>query len=63
MADDINRRTNARPLKNSIAGTGPGIPDDALAPGEELPTPPSKEEAAEIARKLGAKAPADEKSE
>ncbi|MEA3001361.1 MAG: hypothetical protein QOH81_149 [Sphingomonadales bacterium] len=37
----------------SIAGTGPGIPDEALAPGEELPEPPSEEEVARIERALG----------
>ncbi len=49
--------TNARPLNDTIAGTGPGIPDDALAPGEDLPNPPSDEEVAAIARKLGAPVP------
>lgn len=48
--------TNARPLNDTIAGTGPGIPDDALAPGQELPEPPTDEEVARIARKLGAEA-------
>ena len=38
-----------------MAGTGPGIPDDALAPGEdELPTPPSDEEVERIAKVLHA---------
>ena len=47
--------TNARPLDETIAGTGPGIPDDALVPGEEaLPEPPSDEEVQRIAKKLGA---------
>jgi len=46
--------TNARPLNDTIAGTGPGIPDEALAPGEELPEPPSDEEVERIARLLGA---------
>lgn len=45
--------TNARPLKDTIAGTGPGIPDDALTPGQELPGPPADEEVERIARKLG----------
>ena len=35
------------------AGTGPGIPDDALLPGEELPEAPSDEEVERIAKKLG----------
>ena len=30
--------------QDTIAGTGPGIPDDALGPGEEWPEPPSDEE-------------------
>ena len=45
---------NARPLNDSIAGTGPGIPDEALAPGEELPEPPSDEEVERVAKLLKA---------
>ena len=46
---------NARPLDETIAGTGPGIPDDSLAPGQDsLPESPTDEEVAEIAKKLGA---------
>lgn len=53
--DDRNGGTNARPLGETIAGTGPGIPDDALTPDqEELPEPPSDEEVARGAKKLGA---------
>ena len=58
MADDrekISTGPNAEPLDENIAGTAPGIPDDALAPGEdELPQPPSDEEVERIAEKLGA---------
>ena len=39
MADDrekISTGPNEEPINETIAGTGPGIPDDALAPGEEL---------------------------
>ena len=39
MADDrekISTGPNDEPINETIAGTGPGIPDDALAPGEEL---------------------------
>jgi hypothetical protein len=57
MAEDrekISTGPNERALNESIAGTGPGIPDEALGPGEELPEPPSDEEVARIARKLGA---------
>lgn len=54
--DKRNGGTNARPLDETVAGTGPGIPDDSLAPGEEgLPEPPGEEEVERIARKLGAK--------
>jgi hypothetical protein len=47
--------TNARPQNDTIAGTGPGIPDDAGRPGEELPEMPDDAEVERIARKLGAK--------
>jgi hypothetical protein len=52
--EKISNDPNDRALNETIAGTGPGIPDDALAPGEELPSPPSDEEVEETARKLGA---------
>lgn len=55
MSDDRpTGGTNARPLGEGIAGTGPGIPDEALGPGEELPEPPSDEEVERVARALGA---------
>jgi hypothetical protein len=57
MADDrekISTGPNERAINENIAGTGPGIPDDALAAGQELPEPPSDEEVAEIARRMGA---------
>ena len=57
MADDrekISNGPNERAVNESIAGTGPGIPDEALAPGEELPEPPSDEEVARISEKLRA---------
>ena len=58
MASRPDPATNARPQDDTIAGTGPGIPDDALAPGEdELPTPPTDEEVAAAARALGAPVP------
>jgi hypothetical protein len=56
MADDrekISTGPNEEAVNETIAGTGPGIPDDALAPGEELPAPPSDEEVERIAEKLG----------
>ncbi len=57
--DDDNRSKisdgpNGRPLGDSISSLGPGIPDDALAPGEELPVPPSDEEVAAAKHALGA---------
>jgi len=57
MADDrekISTGPNERPINETIAGTGPGVPDDALAPGEELPQPPTDEEVAEAAEALHA---------
>jgi hypothetical protein len=58
MADDrekISTGPNAEPVDENIAGTAPGIPDDALAPGEgELPQAPSDEEVERIAEKIGA---------
>jgi len=59
MAEDrakISTGPNDRPLNETIAGTGPGIPDEALAPGEEMPEPPSDDEVARVAKKLGAQA-------
>jgi hypothetical protein len=56
MAEDrekISTGPNEEPINETIAGTGPGIPDDALAPGEDLPKPPSDEEVERIAEKLG----------
>jgi hypothetical protein len=44
-------------LDESIASSAPGIPDDALAPGEGLLQPPSDEEVRRIAKKLGAPVP------
>jgi len=57
MAEDrtkISTGPNDRAVNETIAGTGPGIPDDARAPGEELPEPPSDEEVARAAKELGA---------
>ena len=57
MANDrekISTGPNEEPINETIAGTGPGIPDDALAPGEsELPKAPSDEEVEKMAQKLG----------
>jgi hypothetical protein len=55
--EKITDGVNERAINENIAGTGPGIPDDALAPGEELLPPPTDEEVARVARKLGAPVP------
>ena len=58
MANDrqkISTGPNAEPVNENIAGTARGIPDDALAPGEdELPRPPTDEEVEQMAEELGA---------
>ena len=46
--------TEDRDRIDTIAGTGPGIPDDALGPGEEFPEPPSDAEVERAAEALGA---------
>ena len=63
MADDREKITdgpNERAVNENIAGTAPGIPDDALAPGQDLPEPPSAEEEARMREKLGAPPAAEE---
>jgi hypothetical protein len=58
MADDrekISTGPNEEAINETIAGTGPGIPDDALAPGEELPQPPTDEEVERAAEALHAR--------
>jgi hypothetical protein len=60
MAEDrekISDGPNERPVNESIAGTAPGIPDEALSPGQELPKPPSDEEVRRAAEALGAPVP------
>ena len=63
MAQDrakISTGPNERAINEPIAGTAPGIPDEALTPGRDLPEPPSDEEVARIARQLGAPVPGGE---
>jgi hypothetical protein len=57
MDESRTSGSNARPLDETIAGTGPGIADDALAPGQDMPEPPGDAETAEIADKLGVPSP------
>jgi hypothetical protein len=62
MAQDrekISTGPNEEPINETIAGTGPGIPDDALAPNEELPEPPTDEQVEKAAKAL--KAPIGQK--
>lgn len=57
MAEDrekLSSGPNEEPINETIAGTGPGVPDDALAPGEQLPEPPSDEEVERAAATLNA---------
>ena len=59
MAADtkITDGPNERAVDETIAGTGPGIPDEALAPGEDLPKPPNDEEVTRVAKALHAPVP------
>jgi hypothetical protein len=62
MADDrekISTGLNDRPLNETIAGTGPGIPDEALVPGKDAPEPPTTEEEKRIRERLGAEEEVD----
>jgi hypothetical protein len=58
MADQREKTSTGpseEPINESIAGIGPGISDDSLAPGEEeLPKAPSDEEVEKAAKALGA---------
>ena len=58
MAEDrekISTGPNDRPINETMAGTGPGMPDDSLAPGEqEILEAPTDEEVEKMAQKLGA---------
>jgi hypothetical protein len=52
--EKISTGPNDRPINETIAGTGPGIADDSLAPGEtDIPEAPTDEEVEKIAEKLG----------
>ncbi len=60
MAEDrakISNGPNERAVNEPIAGTAPGIPDDARGPGEEVPEGPSDEQVRQLAEKLGAPDP------
>jgi hypothetical protein len=51
--EKISTGPNERARNETIAGTGPGIPDDARGPGEELPEAPSDEEVERAKAALG----------
>lgn len=53
--EKISNGPNERAVNENIGGTALGIPDDAMAPGQELPEQPSEEEVERVARKLGAR--------
>ncbi len=56
MSDDRTKITtgpNERSVNESLAGTAPGIPDEARGPGEDIPEPPSDEEVERARRALG----------
>ena len=62
MAEDREKITdgaNERAVNEPIAGTAPGIPDDARGPGEEMPEGPSDEQVRSLAEKLGAPDPTE----
>lgn len=52
--EKISSGPNEAPVNEAIAGTAPGIPDEAATPGREAIPLPSDEEIERIARKLGA---------
>ena len=57
MAEDREKITtgpNERAVNESIAGSAPGVPDEARTPGKDQPEPPSAEEEDRIRDKLGA---------
>jgi hypothetical protein len=56
-SEKISTGPNEAPKSETIAGTGPGIPDEAATAGRDMPEPPSDEEVRRIAEKLGAPVP------
>ena len=52
--EKLSTGPNEEPINETIAGTGPGIPDDALAAGEDLPDAPTDEEVKRVAEALKA---------
>lgn len=56
----ITDGANERSVDDSIAGTGPGIPDEAATPGADRPDPPSDDDVKRAAKQLGAHVPEKE---
>ena len=57
MAEDrqkISNGPNEEAINETIAGTGPGISDDALSPGQDMPEAPSDADVERAAKALGA---------
>lgn len=52
--EKISTGPNERPVNENVAGTAPGIPDEARSPGEEMPEPPSDEDEKRLRDQLGA---------
>jgi hypothetical protein len=57
--EKISTGPNERAVDEPIAGTAPGVPDEARAPGEEMPEPPSADEERRIRERLGAEEEVD----
>jgi len=55
--EKITDSANERAIDESIAVTAPGLPDDALSPGEDLPEASSEEDVAWVAAERGAPDP------
>jgi hypothetical protein len=56
MSEDREKITtgpNERSVNETLAGTGPGVPDEARGPGEEIPEPPTEEEVERAKKALG----------
>ena len=58
--EKISTGPNERARNESIAGTGPGLPDDACGPGEELPEQPTDEQVERAKAALGVTGSDDE---
>ncbi|HEX8445670.1 MAG TPA: hypothetical protein VF649_03560 [Sphingomonas sp.] len=55
--EKITDGANERAVDETIAGTGPGIADEALSPGADLPEAPDDDAVRRAAKALGAPVP------